>query len=232
MMGNNDIELFFNRTFESQINDRMFFYSYVFEKEKVIDYVQRIDGIPFSCYLSFVTKFGFHGSVSSADIIQFSSFDDCTKVICKRLFTSGDKGLNYDQVGALLLDDGKERKKGAIKKYGENHCKASCLLGLTQCKERYYFLSCLGQVFNELSDGEKGLLISRLCLRDRFIQKIIFTANNSAVDLNTEMGILSHSTITRRRSNVCKLLGIVYEYANPSFAGLFNNIFVNGSHLF
>jgi|LAHS01.1.fsa_nt_gb hypothetical protein len=231
-MDSNDLEVFFSRSFEEGINERLFFYNYVLEKDKVLDYIHRLDAIPFSEFLDFVIKNGYRGEITSAEVIQFSSFNDCTSSICQKMEEAGDKGMNYDQVGALLLNDGVERNKNALIKYGENHAKASSILGLTQCKDRYYFLSCLGYVFNGLSDGEKGLLISRLSLRDKLVQKTISLANNGPIDLKDELNFLSPTTFVRRRCNILKLFRNVYDHSNPSFFALFNNITIDGSHLF
>ena len=144
--------------------------------------------------------------------MQFSDFDDCTVKMCKILKDAGDKGFGHLEIGKLLENDGIERKDGAYIKYGENHSKTATQLGLLNQMSNRYFLSCLGYIFNDLSDENKEKLICRLILRNKHVRRLVYKCYfNEKVSYCDETGFLSQKTMLRRKSNVKKVINILKE---------------------
>ena len=135
-------------------------------------------------------------------------------------FTNAD-AVNYIMAGRLLLDDGKERKKGALLKYGENHTKTGAALGLLFELDKIYFVSCLGAVWNDLNSDQKHRLLVRTLLRDNLIKKLIFMSEyQDFISMRFLFNCLSDSSFGRRKSNVQKILKILYTSEEYDFKNI------------
>ncbi len=124
------IEDFFDRSYELQINENMFYYSYKFPHNEVCEYLESIINTPYSEFVTYIQNHIQCDYITSKDIPQFSSFKNCTKNICKKLLEVNDPGLQFIEIGKLLLDDGNSRNDVAYRKYGENHSKTAFELGM------------------------------------------------------------------------------------------------------
>lgn len=211
----NTLVTFYSKALEKAINEKMVFYSFNFPYEDVNEYIHDIIDVPIREYIEYIKRIDYR-KIDSSLVFQYSSYEDITSNITRILIENDDPGYSYLSVGKLLLNDGLERKKGALVKYGENHSKASYLLGLTNIRSNYVYLSCLGKVFNDLNDVEKQKLISRLVLRCDLIINLIKKALLDNVNIKDEINFLSDSTIKRRRPNIKKLIKIVYDNADDN----------------
>ena len=202
---------FFKKSYEKKINNQMFFYDFCFPTDEVKNYIKQINSVPYIRFIEYIVEDNHDYHISSRDVVQFSSIADATVNICIKMLLSGDKGLRYDDIGKMLLDDGNQRKQGALKKYGENHSKTAEELGLTQFKSYYCFLTAVGRIYPSLESVDQRKLLSRLALRNNLMQKIIREASRGNVDLKGTISFLSESTVKRRIPNVKKMLSLILD---------------------
>lgn len=217
---------FFNQTFESAINEKMMYYSYEFEYDLVLKNIYELLEIDLSEFLNYIiSNYNVH-YLTSEDVVQFSDFDDCTENICSLYKLNGDTGFKFVETGRMLLDDGIERNDGAYRKYGENHSKTACNLGLLQVNEHTYYLSCLGYIFNTLESEVKNNLVCRLILRNKLIKRLLYKViRDGQAIYNNEVIFLKESTINRRKSNVKKLLKFIVDN-NDCFSEIIQKIII------
>lgn len=216
---------FFSKSLEAEINEKMLYYAYSFEYEKVNEYIKGLIDIPLEDFISFVLENYKVPYLEASDVLQYSSFDDCTVNICKVFKEAGDKGFTALEAGKLLENDGIERKDGAYLKYGENHSKAAVQLGLLNCLSNKFFLSCLGYVINDIDITEQRKIITRLILRNKLVQRLLYKAiKNGHSDYNYETGFLSSSTSLRRKSNVRKVIEYLCSTDEIDLSGLLSEI--------
>ena len=217
---------FFSKQYENEINESLFIRSYRMNDDEIRSYIQGLIQIPMSKYIEYVISNCAASYITYQDVDQYSSFEDASTGICKILSSDDNDGLTNIEVGSALLNDGKVRKDGALRKYGENHAKTGMELGLVQnCYSRYY-LTCLGMIFNQLDDSNKIELIRRTILRNRFFQKIIKKSQLGPVSLIKEMSFLSDSTAKRRMPNVRNLYTMIYGTEQDVHYYL-RNVFIN-----
>ncbi len=222
---NYSLSVFFKKSFEKEINDKMMYYSYKFENDLVFDYIDFLIKTPLNEFIEFIMKNYNVNYLEAADIVQFSSLEDSTKKVCSVIKEAGDKGFQSLEVGKLLENDGIERKDGAYLKYGENQAKTGCQLGLLVLISNKFFLSCLGYVFNELDDEKKDKLLRRLILRNKLVQRLIYKAyKNGKSSYHSETGFLSESTRNRRKSNVKTLIAYFCDTNECDLSGLKSSI--------
>ena len=206
---------FFDKRIEEEINKKMLYYSYSFEYELVMNYVRSLLDISLVEFINFITENYDVSYLESKDVLQFSSLDDFTSNICACLKEEGDEGFGFLEIGKFLENDGIIRKDGAYLKYGENHSKTACEIGLLFCLSGKYFLSCLGYIFNDLKDVDKDELLARLFLRNKLIKRLIYRWKiNGSASYNNEVGFLSESTKLRRKSNVKKIVEFIGSSSN------------------
>lgn len=212
MEENNALQAFFERSFEKPINEKMMYYSYSIESDLVTNFILSIVGIPLSTFLDYMRENYNVSYLESKDVVQFSDLNDCTTNICKKIKLNGDNGVNAFEIGQLLEDDGKERKNGALIKYGENHAKTATNLGLLQCIENKFFLSCFGYVYDELNGDNKNAFLMRLILRNKLIWRLLYKAMiKGGSNYYFETGFLSKSTQLRRKANVKSLFDVLKQ---------------------
>ena len=215
------IKIFFEKTFEKEINDKMMYYSYSFEYEKVMDYINKIINIPLSFFIEYIISNYNVFYLEASDVFQFSNLEDCTSNLCKVIKSFGDKGYTVLEIGKLLENDGILRKDGAYTKYGENQSKTGCQLGLLNNISNKFFLSCIGNVFNELSEDDKNKLLRRLMLRNKLVQRLLYKASKTGnANYNFETGFLSESTRLRRKSNVRMVIEYICSTNETDLTGL------------
>ena len=160
------LDIFFSRSFEKEINDKMLEYSYEFPYNIVMDYIHNLISIPYKNYIIYCNQNIYKNRISSSDIPQLSSIDCCTVNMCKSLANANDKGYSLLEIGKLLFKENKDRNDMAYRKYGENHVKTAKLFGLTQDLDDIWFLTCLGKVFHNLDINNQSSLLARTILRE------------------------------------------------------------------
>ena len=215
---------FFQKSYEDAINEHLFSRSFNLNKDELFDYVNRVVEVKLLEYCNYVIDYCHIDYLTFQDVVQFSSLDDATTGICQVLTRAHD-GLHNLEVGQALLDDGTVRKEGAYRKYGENHAKTAIELGLVLENSGCYFLTCLGEIYNDLENSVQNELLRRTILRNRFFQKILIKSQLGPVSIENEMSFFSQSTIIRRLPNVRKLYNIMIGN-DPELLSITKNISV------
>jgi hypothetical protein len=219
------VEEFFIRTYERSINKQMLYYSYKFPTEEVLAYVRKIINLPIEEILEAMSKFEDSEPISPKDIFQFSSFADATTTICELLKEKDNPGITWKDAGILLLNDGKQRKDGALIKYGENHLKTAESLGLLYELTKVYFLSCIGFVFGLLTEEERQKLLLRLVLRNKLVRRLYVVSQEGTIDMRQFFYMVSDSTYTRRTSNVKAVLKVLEVSDEYDFSAFLSRIY-------
>ena len=199
----NDVSVksFMGRTYEKKIDKNMMYYDYMFPFDDVLAYVKNVCEIDISDIVGYVLSMP-SPEITAHDIFQFSNFNDATLRLCELIREANDPGLKHLDIGKLLLDDGIARKDGAYTKYGENHVKTGESLGLVFELSKTYFLTCIGEIYPDLSEDTRRELLTRLLLRNKFISRLISATSNGNVQMRQFLYMLSDSTYERRRSNI------------------------------
>lgn len=207
------LRAFFDRSVEKQINEKMFYRDYVFPYDIVMEYLRQIIETPISAFVEYIRDNMSISYLDYADVVQFSSIRDASLGICAKLRNTSDEGLNFVEVGRLLLCNEAEKKEGAYRKYGENHTKTACEFGLVQILYSKTYMASLGMVYPDLSEEDQAKLLRRLILRNRYFSLIVKLSKDSAIALDSQMDFLSESTKIRRLSNVKKCWEILLAEA-------------------
>ena len=187
------LDIFFTKNFENSVNSQMLNYDFVFPIQQVKEYVEKINSTPVIDYLSYIEQNSMVCSLSSRDVFQFSNIEDSTRNLCKLVRAENDPGLKHIAVGKILLNDGKLRNDVAYTKYGENHAKFAEDLGIMHSLESVFFLSCLGQILNDLDEVSFKKLLTRLILRLRIVQKLYLDSLKGKVNLRECLSVLSET---------------------------------------
>ena len=201
------VEKFFSKQYEEKINKDILFYN--FPQEEVRGYVEQVIAEPLPRFLAYMDKLSERVKIESGDIFQFSDLDDGTTVFCEKMSRTDNPGMKFIDIGRLLLDDGKDRKDGALVKYGENHAKTAEMLGLSFELCKTYYLSGIGYIYVELSKEQQDRFLTRLVLRNKLITRLYQATKNGNVNMREFMYMLSDYTYVRRKSNVKKNINIL-----------------------
>lgn len=149
--------------------------------------------------------------VLPSNIPQFSNLSDVYLETPNILGLSG-QSMSYDDLGTYL-DNGKEKKEVAQRKYGENHSKLATLLDLatitSQSNSYRVTLSIFGAAFNKKDENEKKKLTARLLLRVPIIQKMLINSLSTEVDIESELSCLAEQTKKRRKPNIASILQFI-----------------------
>ncbi|AEV30224.1 hypothetical protein SpiGrapes_2461 [Sphaerochaeta pleomorpha str. Grapes] len=214
-MSNSELLLFFSGTYEKSLNGKMLYRNYKLPEDEVISYIDRISNYPFLDFLDIINGYNDVSYLTYDDVFQFSSFEDATCNICKVIKNAGDEGYSCIEIGKMLENDGKQRKDGAYTKYGENHAKTACQLGLLHSMSNVYFLTCIGACVNDLPIDISEKFISRICLRNNLIKKIIRRIHTAGqASYFSEVDFLCQSTAERRSSNVKTVIRYIATHAD------------------
>ncbi|MDD4001079.1 MAG: hypothetical protein PHX62_09360 [Bacilli bacterium] len=224
-MNNNLLEIFFDNIYESEIDSRMFYYDYVFPMEQMIEYLEGLISINYQEFLDFLFFNQRISPITSNNVFQFSCLEDATSNICTKILQQGDLGLNYVEIGKILLDkDEIKRNEVALRKYGENHSKTAKELSLVQFKTHYCFLSCVGKAFIKLDDEKRSRILSRLSLRSPLIKNLLLKSLNGRVFLKEELVFLSDTTIKRRLPNIRRIISLLNDNGDLDVSQIIENI--------
>lgn len=162
----------------------------------------------------------FYNELTSSMIIQFSSFKNGTTGLVQLLYNKKG-GLSFPEIGRNLAGS---EELGAATKYGENHSKLAKefdLVTITDFKPTTVKITNFGKCFAFFDETDQLRLMRLLGLRDPLIQNLIIKAKKGIVYYTNECNCLSESTKVRRRSNVRKLLELIFEGIDNSIT---NNI--------
>lgn len=160
------------------------------------------------------------------NIPQYSNLDDATNGVIRVLIESGKDGITFDEMGYYL--DGKQRNDVARRKYGENHAKLATLLDIATINfhnnSALIYPSVLGEVYYNLINEQKVLILARLSLRIPVIQDILLEAMKRKTSVDSHLKYLSAETIKRRKPNVIAILEYIGKYGGQEVQQVLKNI--------
>ena len=217
------LTVFFNKTFENEINNNLQELSYKFPQKEVLDYVKKIIDIEIEDFLSWINCHNFF-TIDSSDMPQLSDFKAAFYDVVHKLADAGDKGFRYIEIGLLLQNDGIIRNDMANRKYGENHAKASEYLGYLYSLHYHYYVSCIGYVLEFLNETEKNKLFVRLLIRTNLFKAVYLMTKNNSLNFRTLFDVLSDKTYRRRLSGTKLILFSLNITAEYDFDSILNKI--------
>ena len=209
------VEKFFSKQYEEKINKDILFYN--FPREEVQVYVEQVIAEPLPRFLAYMDKLSEREKIESGDVFQFSDLDDGTAVFCEKMSRTDNPGMKFIDIGRLLLDDGKDRKDGALVKYGENHAKTAEMLGLSFELCKTYYLSGIGYIYAELPKEKQERFLMRLILRNKLVTRLYQASKNGNVNMREFLYMLSDSTYIRRKSNIKSVLNVLLKTDETDF---------------
>lgn len=199
------IELFMTRSLEKNVDDLILSdKNFVVPKQKVHDYIKKILSIPYTDFIVYVRTN--KGVVKIDQLTQSSNFAACSSLMCKAIEWQGNPGMKFVDIGQLFPQYIKQQNETAYRKYGENQVKTSAQLGLTFEYYDYWYLTCVGYVFNELNQQEQEALLARTILRVPLYQDLLLRLMQGDVFLTDYMEQIAPSTKGRRAGSIMKLL--------------------------
>lgn len=211
MDANNEFILrFMTGSFEKSINYYLLSNkNYVVPRDKMHEYIRRALSIPYIEYISYVRSN--RGVITNDQLTQSSVFAACSTEMCRALEMSGNPGMNYLDIGRLFPQYVKAKNEGAFRKYGENQIKTASQLGLAFEYYGYWYLSCIGYVYNELEIRQQKSLLARTVLRIPLYQIVLIKLLEGDVDITDYMPSLSNSTKGRRAGSILKMINLCLD---------------------
>lgn len=199
------IERFITRSYERSIDHWILSdKKYVIPKHALHNYLEKVLSISMSDFIDYIR---YHrGNVNDDQLTQSSNFDACSSEMCKVLDSHGNPGMRYVDIGKLFPQYIKQRNETAYRKYGENQVKTSAQLGLTFEYYDYWYLTCIGYIYNELEERQQKSLLARTVLRVPLYQDILLCLLNEDVHLDNYMKNIAPSTQGRRAGSIIRLL--------------------------
>jgi len=170
----------------------------------------------------------FYQEINTANIPQFSNFDNASINLTKTLIDCGDFGPDFVKLGKYLTDKGKNTV--AYRKYGENHSKLSCLLGLSLLdlskRPNRVYLTHLGSSLSKLDIEKQKEITIKLCIQIPIISISLKEAQENKIYIRKKMlQYLSETTVNRRISNVMYIFDKINKYSKENFVSeIFKNI--------
>lgn len=152
-------------------------------------------------------------AIEKKDVPQFSDIDNVCKVPYL-LCNCGLSSVDYAQMGYMLRND--RRGLVADRKYGENHLKTACQMGLCSIENYKGSINELGRFFAGLEKEMQSKVLPKLCLKIPFMQNY-YVNGTSEEKLEKLMSILSPTTIKRRLTNVKTLIRIIDKAIEDGF---------------
>lgn len=209
------VDEFFSKQYEEKINKDILFYN--FPQEEVQNYVEQVIAEPLPRFLAYMDELSDRAKIESGDVFQFSDLNDGTIFFCEKMKRTNNPGMKFGDIGRLLLDDGKERKDGALVKYGENHVKTAEMLGLSFALCKTYYLSGIGYIYAELPKEKQERFLTRLVLRNKLVTRLYQATKNGNVNMREFLYMLSDSTYVRRSSNIKKIINVLKQSEEQDF---------------
>ena len=201
------IEDFFSKKFENESTNILLENPTYFSEAMMEYYVCQLINFSMEEYISYLIDHPNQSEITTRDITQLSSIDDCTSNMCKIMRKNRNKGLTLTEIATELhANDNYKDNAVALTKYGENQVKTACQMGLTIYKEDLWYLTGVGFVINNLPEDVREKYFAINLLRDPFYSKIILSLFEKETNLRDFMGILSESTQKRRSSSCQKVL--------------------------
>ena len=203
------IQDFYSKRFESESTLLLLENPEFFSQKAMENYLYQVINYPLKEYIYYIIENPITNEITSKDITQLSSIEDCTTNMCKMMLLNGNCGLTLPQIASgLHADKNYKDNLVALTKYGENQVKTACQLGLTIFHNNLWYLTSIGVVFPLVPNDVKRKFFSISLLRDPFYSKVISSMCQQETNLIDFMTILSESTQKRRSSSCMKLIDI------------------------
>lgn len=216
------IQDFYSKRFESESTYLLLENEQFFSRKTMENYLYQVTNYPLREYIYYITAFPNTNEITSKDITQLSSIEDCTTNMCNMMLLNENCGLTLPQIASgLHADKNYKDNLVALTKYGENQVKTACQLGLTIFHNNLWYLSSIGDVFPLMSDEVKCKYLSISILRDPFYSKVISSMFQQETNLIDFMTILSESTQKRRSSSCMKLIDIFIRQCKAESISIF-----------
>lgn len=201
------ITRFMTRSFEKSVDYYMLAdKNYVVPRQKVHDYITSVVSIPYSELIDYIKDN--KGIFEDDQLTQSSNFAACSTEMCAAIEAKGNPGMRFVEIGQLFPQYIKQQNETAFRKYGENQVKTSAQLGLTFEYYEYWYLTCLGYVYNELNHQQQEALLARTILRVPLYQDMMLKLLKGDVFLTDYMKMMAPSTQGRRSGSITRLLGL------------------------
>lgn len=217
------IQDFFSKKFETEstkllLNNKLFFC-----ERAVEDYIVQVQKYPLEEYLEFIKSHPIVEDITSKDITQLSSIEDCTNNMCSVIKENNNPGMSLIEIAtALHADNNYKDNTVALSKYGENQIKTAAQLGLAVYVNDLWYLSAVGYIFCSLDADVQRKYLATTILRDPFYSRVIMSLLNKDTNLKDFMTILSESTQIRRTSSCTKVLSFFIEQSSIEGIYLYN----------
>ena len=199
------ITRFMTRSYEKSIDYYMLAdKNYVVPKQTVYDYIDHVLSIPYSEFIDFIKDN--KDIIEDDQLTQSSNFAACSTEMCAAIESQGNPGMRYLEIGQLFPQYIKQKNDVAFRKYGENQVKTSAQLGLTFEYYGYWYLTCVGYIYNDLNQQQKEALLARTILRIPLYQDLVTRLLKRDVFLTEYMKNIAPSTQGRRAGSIMRLL--------------------------
>ena len=201
------IARFMTRSFEKSVDYYMLSdKSYVVPKQKVKDYICKVLAIPYYEFIEYVKEN--KGAIEDDQLTQSSNFAACSSEMCQVIESQGNLGMRFVDIGQQFPQYIKQKNETAYRKYGENQVKTAAQLGLAFEYYDYWYLTCVGYVYNDLDLQQQEALLARTVLRIPLYQDLLLRLFKSDVFLTDYMKQLAPSTKGRRAGSIMRLLDL------------------------
>ena len=201
------IARFITRSFEKSVDFYMLSdKSYVVPKQKVKDYIFKVLAIPYREFIEYVKEN--KGVIEDDQLTQSSNFAACSSEMCQVIESQGNLGMRFVDIGQQFPQYIKQKNETAYRKYGENQVKTAAQLGLAFEYYDYWYLTCIGYVYNELASQQQEALLARTVLRIPLYQDLLLRLFKGDVFLTEYMQQLAPSTKGRRAGSIMRLLDL------------------------
>lgn len=201
------IEDFFSKKFEKESTNILLEKPAYFSAIMMEDYVYQLMSYGLEQYISYMVAHPNQAEITTRDITQLSSINDCTINMCRIMLENNNQGMTLTEIATNLhSDDIYKDNPVALTKYGENQVKTACQMGLTILKNDLWYLTGVGYIINNLPENVRIKYFAINLLRNPFYSKVILSLYEKETNLRDFMGILSESTQKRRSSSCQKVL--------------------------
>lgn len=219
------IQDFYSRKFESESTKILLETPSLFSVEAMESYIYKLMQYRLDEYIDYLHSNPNKSEITSKDITQLSSIEDCTINMCQVMLSHGNCGLSFPDIASgLHADENYKDNLVALMKYGENQVKTASQLGLCVFWNELWYLSSVGYIFLNLPDNVQNKYLSINLLRDPFYSKVIESLCQKDTCIKDYMGILSESTQKRRASSCNRVLSFFFRQCKEEEVKIYNVI--------
>lgn len=176
------IELFFSESYEKQINELVLDdREYEIPYKPLFNYLEHLLSIPYIEFLDYVKELG-PIPYNKGDIPQFVKFEHCESSIIRFLLDEDNSGCRPVEIGGYLNYNYLRSNARIDVRYANSNLISAKILGLVYEYYGYWYLNCIGYIYNELSKAQQKSLLARTILRSPFY-RTVFAKTTSHINL-------------------------------------------------